>query len=290
MKKSTLLVSIAILSFSLTACNSNKNNSDTTINSQQETNIESDESESDSDDDDSDYQSNPENQVGDNSNPSDTNTSNEDSLNKDVYKLDKNLTGQALIDSIAFKANLADGVNMETENTTSYGESYSTYTHMILFDKNYRVETTNKYDNDVTNSIMIYLTDEGVSYMYDEGSNEGIIFHDSDDDMIYEMNSDDPSYFLPKNAQLIDAYVTSYEGQEVIYVEFISNEYGETLNKMWISIEFGIEIRVESYDGDKLISLSETYNIRWLDTVLANTFVPPNDVQFKELGYDINPN
>ncbi len=194
-----------------------------------------------------------------------SNNNNETGEKPDLSSLDRNLTGIALIKVCEpfFRNNPMNGYGSFYAHSKHYTiddeELYGEYeTNMYLSEgrESSRVEIIT--DSVETTRTMIVDGEEGKSYMI-FGNGKGYKIPNffggtENDDYGFDYTIDDEAIKSLKE-NLIEAKLIEFKGETILYAKTKGMAY--EFDNVWLSLERGIMVKYEAYNGDELVFSSE---------------------------------
>lgn len=139
--------------------------------------------------------------------------------------------------------------------------------------------------------IMIVQGEEGISYQYEEGSNQGIMIPHGDLAEMYapKVESELNTIELEDVRRRIDENMIireeTLDGEKVVYIEF--QDMGDVLNqsvvKLWYSKEYAYPIRYELFSEGKMLMRSDVIRLEINPELADDLFLPPENIDFMEI-------
>ncbi|WP_027400011.1 hypothetical protein [Anaerovorax odorimutans] len=220
-------------------------------------------------------------------NSSDDTDKNKQEISKEesTNKLDTNLEGAALLESIKYE--LPKSLIMETELK---GSGFTSTSTTYYSGENSRIETDTP---GVGKQITIYNAKEGKTYEYTEGEKTGILITDGEEDV--DMEGEMESTSIPSFKDLVDestenvvARVETLDGEEVIFMETTQAEegMGEATVHMWYSAKYCVPLKYEMLMNGNVMMSSVVKDIKSDTKIKDDMFTPPSDIDFKEYDLD----
>jgi len=141
--------------------------------------------------------------------------------------------------------------------------------------------------------ISISLPDENTMYQYVAGSIKGMkMISEEQSSSVHRIEVEDRSslFGMIKNGQSPDmiAKKEKLDGEEVVYIETVQSDddMGEVLVKMWYSSKFATPLKYQVYAKDDLYMELKVTEIKEGVKMDESLFLPPDDVNFKEMSLE----
>lgn len=145
---------------------------------------------------------------------------------------------------------------------------------------------------DMPKSILISIPDEQIVYQYVYGESTGMkitgVDKEGAEEMGLMMDTSLLTALTDGASDDITAKAEKLDGEEVIYIEATQadEDMGEMLVKMWYSEKYAIPLKYEVYVGEALMTKLNVIKIHDKVNYNADTFMPPEDVDFQEINMD----
>lgn len=191
--------------------------------------------------------------------------------------VDPKLTGMELIKQ-AQVVNPPEAISYNTKSIMgSEEDAYESTGRIIQSKGNYRLEMESQ---DMPTEVTIYNATEKMTYKYMQSEKTGYKYGDnnSGEGPAFEGEYDLALSFIDED-KLIKAQVVNYEEQAAIYYEMMD---GQSKVEAWISLKYGIILKMITYDNDKMVAQTINSNISLPASIDFSNFVPPTDIVFDD--------
>lgn len=197
-----------------------------------------------------------------------------------AIEVDPTLTGIKLIKAAKI-VNPIPAISYDIKNSMGLGDySYEIVGTMIKVGENY-IKTVGSPDLSEGRMVTLYNADEKMTYQYFEATLTGYKYED--DLMTGTGPAIEGEYDLTtlyaEDSNLMKAEVIDYEGEPVMYFEI--KEAGNKVAS-WVSLKYGITIKTDMYEGDKVVGSMTVSNIKLPDNLDDAFFMPPSNVLFED--------
>lgn len=191
------------------------------------------------------------------------------------------MSGQALYDALlpVMMENSSEK-NFQIEAITTHYDGTKVKSLTTMQGLKMRIDTYNPEGV----GVYIYSEEEGITYMYDEATKEGIMMKDNEEGDIYE---DETAYDEEMSEVVASAELVEFLNRPALYVLFRMEDSDViSESEVWIDLELGFTVKSVIHQNGSIVMEQVTTKI---DTNYKGDdamFTPPDDIVMTDYSLD----